>query len=70
MHDDVFWIPITKTGRLGTMARPRGGDWLDSEVTKLVRSGVQVVISALERAEVWELELEQEAARCREQGVR
>ena len=34
-------------GRLSTMARPRGGDWLADEMAALRRRGVDVLVCAL-----------------------
>lgn len=70
MIDQVFWITGVTSGGLGTMARPRGGEWLDADLAMLVRAGVDVLVSALEPHEVRDLELDQEAARCREVGIR
>ncbi|MCG8591646.1 MAG: tyrosine protein phosphatase [Proteobacteria bacterium] len=51
------------------MARPRGGDWLVDELSRFRRDGVDVVVSLLEAAEARELDLDREAAACREANI-
>jgi len=46
------------------MARPRGGDWLEEEIIHLKRQNVGVVVSLLERSEIYELGLQKEAELC------
>lgn len=55
--------------RLGIMARPRGGQWLDSEIRQLKKQEITALISLLERQEVTELELQEEKNRCIEHGI-
>jgi protein-tyrosine phosphatase len=64
----VYWVK-TETCKLAIMPRPRGGDWLEDEIRALKKSGVDVIVSALERDEVEELQLEQEEEVCRTAGV-
>jgi len=45
------------------MARPRGNEWLEDEILSLKRQDVQVIVSLLERNEVYELGLEKENIR-------
>jgi protein-tyrosine phosphatase len=65
----LFWIDLGGAGRLAIMARPRAGDWLESEVDEWKTSGIDVVVSLLERQEVVELELHREAELCRSRGI-
>lgn len=51
------------------MARPRGGDWLEDEISLLYERGIEVIVSLLEASEVDELELQQESACCESQGI-
>jgi len=44
-------------GRLSTMAKPRGGDWLEDELVALRRTGVDVLVCALPEPERRELGL-------------
>lgn len=64
MYTEPFWIPLSLTeptgARLATMARPRGGDWLEDELLHLRRLGVDLLVSALTGAEQRELDLEAE----------
>ena len=50
--------------------RPRGGDWLDAEVSGLRGEGVDVLISLLERDEAAGFELEGEGRAAESQGIR
>jgi len=63
----LYWIP--GPGRLAIMARPRGNDWLESEIEAWKTAGVEVVVSLLEPEEVSELELAREPALCGERGI-
>src|ERR1700734_1879270 len=60
----IFPVEHPGPGRLSTMARPRGGDWLDDEMAALRSEGVSIVVSMLTLSEQQELELgnEEEAA--------
>ena len=69
MRTPLYWIEGPWTGRLGTMPRPRGGDWLQEEVEGWRSNGVQVVVSALEKEEIIELELQGEENHCRALGL-
>jgi protein-tyrosine phosphatase len=65
----LFWIEPGGVGRMAIMARPRAGDWLESEVDEWKTSGVDVVVSLLERDEVAELGLQREAELCRSRRI-
>jgi len=54
---------------LGILLRPRGGDWLADEVRSWRAAGLDVVTSLLAPEEVAELELQEEEARSREEGI-
>lgn len=69
MHVTVHWIENATAGRLGTMSRPRGGDWLEDEIRALQQQGVDVIVSLLEAREISELELEDEPACCASSGL-
>jgi len=51
------------------MPRPRGGDWLEDEIRSLKSSGVDAVVSLLERAEIEELDIAEEQALCEANGI-
>ena len=56
-------------GRLSTMARPRGGDWLAEELAGLKRIRVDAVVSALMHDELLELDLVEEPEIARQTGL-
>ena len=51
------------------MPRPRGGDWLEDEIRSLGMSGVDAVVSLLERDEITELDIAEEKSLCEENGI-
>jgi protein-tyrosine phosphatase len=61
---NIFPIPIPVAGSLAIVPRPRGGDWLDDDVRRLIDHGTQVLVSLLCDSECVELGLEEEAAAC------
>lgn len=71
MTTTIFWINEPKIGnnKLGMMARPRGNDWLEDEIAGLKKKKVDCVVSLLEKSEVWELGLQNEALLCKKQGI-
>jgi protein-tyrosine phosphatase len=56
-------------GRLAIMARPRSGDWLGDEIAGWKTAGINTVVCLLERDEVDELGLGEEAEICRGHGI-
>jgi hypothetical protein len=56
-------------GRLAIALRPRGGDWLRDELHAWRAIGMNVVVSALTADEAHDLELDDEAKACREEGL-
>jgi protein-tyrosine phosphatase len=69
MRAELYWICKIENGRLATMPRPRGGDWLEDEISSLKQSGVDALISLLENHENHELDLEREEACCENAGI-
>lgn len=69
MRGPLYTLQNLAVGKVSVMARPRGGDWLVDEMQKLRACGVDVLVSLLTPMEVSELELEEEAACCRAQGM-
>ncbi|MEN3305576.1 MAG: hypothetical protein V7603_1778 [Micromonosporaceae bacterium] len=69
MRSALYVIETGTAGRLATMARPRGGGWLDDEMAGLRESGVDVLVSALTRDEYRELDLVGEPAAANEAGL-
>jgi protein-tyrosine phosphatase len=69
MRTELYWIAGPWLGRLAIMPRPRGRDWLEDEILSWRRSGVDVVVSLLTREEQTELDLPDEEALCRANGI-
>ncbi len=70
MKLDLFWIPGPWQGRLAVAARPRGGDWLQDEVTAWRKAGLGAVVSLLENDEAAQLDLAQEGSAVESAGLR
>lgn len=64
-----FWIDTSAKLKLAIAPRPRGGDWLESEIGLLKRDGVDTLVSLLTFEESRELGLEQEAPACAAAGI-
>jgi protein-tyrosine phosphatase len=64
MAPEIYWVREVTTGRLGIMARPRSGEWLQDEVAGWCQVGVNAVVCLLESSEVSELELHDEPVLC------
>jgi protein-tyrosine phosphatase len=61
----VYWITREgQPGRLGIMARPRGGDSLRDEMRELSTQGVELLVSTLTDWENEELDLEGQGSCC------
>jgi protein-tyrosine phosphatase len=54
---------------MAIMARPRADDWLEAEVAAWKASGLEMIVSLLDREEVSELGLQREAELCRADGM-
>ncbi len=65
----IYWINTFEKGNIGMMARPRGNDWLEGEIQKLSISGVNMVVSLLEKHEEVELDIEKENELCQKQNI-
>ncbi|PYX07406.1 MAG: tyrosine protein phosphatase [Acidobacteria bacterium] len=66
----LYWIDSPWPGRLAIAARPRGGDWLEDDISAWRHAGVDVVLSLLTRDEAEELDLTREPDLCRAKGIR
>ncbi len=69
MRPSIYWIDIGAAGRLGIMARPRSGDWLEDEIHGWQIEGVDTVVSLLEQDEIDDLGLSDEPLLCRVQAI-
>ena len=69
MRPTLFTIDQPGPGRLSTMAKPRGGDWLTDEMAALHTAGVTVLVCALTTAELDEVDLTDEPRAARDAGL-
>jgi protein-tyrosine phosphatase len=69
MRSTIYWIEAPVTGRLGIMARPRSGDWLEDEIAGWETAGIGTVVCLLEQDEADELGLGEEEEFCRRHGI-
>ncbi|WP_330174198.1 tyrosine protein phosphatase [Streptomyces sp. NBC_01498] len=70
MRPTLFTVALPGPGRLSTMARPRGGDWLEDEMRALRTAGVDVLVCALTDPELAELDLTDEESAAESAGLR
>lgn len=70
MRATIFPVTVAGPGRLSTMARPRGGDWLADEMAALRGEGIDLLVCMLTPSELSELELEEEAVAAVSAGMR
>jgi protein-tyrosine phosphatase len=70
MRATTFTVRAPGPGRLSTMARPRGGDWLEDEMASLRQAGADVLVCMLTVPEMRELDLTEEAATAEAAGMR
>lgn len=66
----LYWIPGPWQGKLAIAARPRGADWLDSEIRDWKNASVDTVLSLLTPDEERDLHLAGEAQVVRDEGLR
>ncbi|MEM1325755.1 MAG: dual specificity protein phosphatase family protein [Bacteroidota bacterium] len=71
MTSKIYWINTDNNERqlLGTMARPRGNDWLEDEIKGLKYRKVDILVSLLERGEIYDLDLQEEEIFCSQHGI-
>jgi protein-tyrosine phosphatase len=70
MESTIYVIDIGGKSKLGIMARPRGGDWLEVDILSVTRQGFDVIVSLLEDDETEQLGLTEQGKICTEHGVR
>ena len=66
----AYWVQNAWKLKVATMARPRGGEWLERDLEMLRREGTDILVSLLTAEEINELELTDEEATCRAAGIR
>ncbi len=59
--NDIFWIKGNPPAPLAIVMRPRGHDWLEDELRRMKREGIETLVSLLERDEAALLGLAQES---------
>jgi hypothetical protein len=57
---EIFWIDGNPPPGLAIVLRPRGGDWLEDELSRMKRAGITTLVSRLEDEEALELGLGEE----------
>jgi len=70
MQAEIYEIIRCPVGRLATMPRPRGGEWLMGELASLKFRGVTDLVSLLPPCEEVELALQSEAQFCADLRLR
>ena len=70
MTPNFSWIDGPWPGKVAVAARPRGGDWLNDELSGWRRVGVDSVLSLLTPGEEADLDLRDEAATTRAHGMK
>jgi len=58
--NEIFWIEGNPSPPLAIVLRPRGGDWLESELVRMMKGGIQTIVSLLEPEEAASLGLKDE----------
>jgi len=70
MNPKLYWIDGPWPGKLAISARPRGGDWLEDEISGWRRAGVDAVVSLLTPQENEDLQLGAESDLTQARGLR
>jgi hypothetical protein len=70
MNPKLYWIDGPWPGRLAISARPRGGDWLEGEISGWRSAGVDAVVSMLTPYESKDLQLSEESKLAQIHGLR
>lgn len=66
----IYWIKeYSNRARLGMMARPRGGDWLEDDIVHLKKVAVSQLVSLLTKEEIAEFDLKEEGKLCQKHGL-
>jgi protein-tyrosine phosphatase len=69
MTTELHWVEGPWQGKLALAARPRGGEWLEDEITAWQRSGVSTICSLLQRDEELDLDIAKEADHAKALGM-
>jgi protein-tyrosine phosphatase len=69
LKSEIHWVSGPWPGKLALAARPRGGDWLEDEITRWQRADIQTVFSLLTPEEEADLDITQEARTAQAHGM-
>jgi protein-tyrosine phosphatase len=69
MRKDLYWVDGPWRGKLAMAARPRGGDWLEDDLSGWKHAGINIVLSLLTPEEEKDLDLVQEADGTKRLGM-
>jgi len=70
MWTELHWVDGPWPGRLAVASRPRGGDWLEDEMSDWRKAGIDTVLSLLMAEEEQDLDLKNEARKVKAQGMK
>ena len=59
---EIYWIRSDDPLRVAIVARPRGDDWLETDLSRLKNGGIEGIVSLLTAPEAEELGLAEESA--------
>jgi protein-tyrosine phosphatase len=68
--NDIFWIEGNPPASLAVVLKPRGGDWLEDDLLRMKRDGIETLVSLLEKDEADMLGLEDEGLMAGKIGLR
>lgn len=69
MRTELHWVDGPWLGKMAVGPRPRGGDWLEDEVSAWRLAGIDAVLSLLTPDEEDSLDLKKESALVRKGGM-
>ena len=68
--NDIFWIKGNPPASLAVVLKPRGGDWLEDDLLRMKRDGIETLVSLLEQDEADMLGLGDEGHLAEKIGLR
>ena len=68
--EDIFWIKGNPPAPLAIVMKPRGGDWLEDDLLRMKREGIETLVSLLENDEADMLALSEERPIAEKIGLR
>jgi protein-tyrosine phosphatase len=70
MWTKLYWVDGPWPGKLALASRPRGGEWLEDEISAWKQAGVNTVFSLLTPEEEKDLDIAHEAGQVKAHGLR